>query len=113
MSNIDIQGIIDDLKVGAIDAARQVASSMLQEAAKDATAFVSMATPAIMRYLDLAIAQKITLDEFKSLMLGLVDLAKMAALTEAGLAEVEIDRTRNALLKTVTSLAIGTVSKLI
>jgi hypothetical protein len=109
--NFDIKSIIDDLKIGAIDAARSVAVSMLHEAAKDAADFITVALPSIERYVILWLTKQISEAEFKSLMIGLFELAEMKGLTEAGLAEMEVDRTRNAILKTVTTIVIGAASK--
>ena len=111
--SFDLTTIVDDLKLGAIDAAKGVAASMLAEAAKDATEFVEMSLPALARCTTLYLTKQITEDEFKSLVLGLRDLAEMNALTLAGLAEIKIDETRNAILKIVSNIAIGAASKFI
>jgi len=110
--SFDISGILGNLAQGAIDAAKQVATNMIKEAAADAIAFLNVALPTLSRYVDLLASKQITPEEFKSLMLGLKDLATMAALTQAGLAEIEVEKTRNAILKAVTSVAIGAVSKI-
>ncbi len=113
MNPIDVNSIIDELKIGAIDAARKVAVNMAHEAAIDATAFVTIALPSIGRYLGLYASKQISEDEFKSLMLGLLQYAEMTGLTQAGLAAIEVDRTRNTVLKTVTDIALGAVGKII
>lgn len=113
MSLFNIDDIVKDLEQGAIQAAQEVATNLLKEAAKDASAFISMASPRLTRYISLFIARQITLEELKSLLMGLLDIAQMTALTEAGLAEIEVDKTRNAILKTVTGLVVGAVGKII
>lgn len=112
MSLFDISSILDDLEQGAIDSAKSIAAGLVEEASSDAVNFVTKALPEISRYISLFLSKQISLDEFKSLMMGLLDLAEMNGLTEAGLAEIEIDKTRNAVLQTVTSLVTGVVSKL-
>lgn len=105
--------LLDNLKAGAIEAAKKVALGFVKEGAADAEAFVEMAWPAIQRYLNLLLSKQITEDEFRSLVLGLRDLAEMKGLTAAGLVAIEVDRTRNAILKTITSIAIGAVGKML
>ena len=108
---MDFSSLFSKLEEGAVDAAKNVAINALQEAAKDAVEFVKMATPSITRYLMLLMKSEISQEEFKSLIMGLKDLAQLAGLTQAGLAAIEIEATRNAILKTVTSIALGSISK--
>jgi hypothetical protein len=110
--SFDINGIFKDLESGAIDAARDVAINELKIAAHDAIDFVSAALPALGRYLNLLVDGKISEDEFKSLVYGLRDLAELNGLTQAGLTAIQIDQTKNAILKTVTSIALGAISKI-
>lgn len=111
--SFDISGILGNIFQGAIDAAKEVAQKMIKEATADATEFVSAILPALGRYVELLASKQITIEEFKSLMMGLKDLGQMAALSQAGLAEIEVDKTRNAILKAVTGIALGAVSKLV
>lgn len=113
MSNFNVYSIVDDLKLATSEAAKEVLRGMGKEATEDAFAFVEMALPAMARYSSLYITRQITEDEFNSLVLGLRDLAQMSALTLAGLAQIKIDETRNAILKTVSNIAIGAASKFI
>lgn len=109
--NFEINSILKELELGAISAAQNVATTMLKEASKDATEFVSMAVPSTTRYLQLLIDRQIDSDEFKRLMGGLLSIAKMTTLTEAGFGGIEVDKTRNAVLKSVTDIALGAASK--
>lgn len=111
--NFNITSILGDLEKGAIDAAKEVAIEQLKEAAADAIDFVKVALPAISRYADLYLSNRITADEFGSLMAGLGDLAEMNGLTQAGVAAVKIDETKNVILKTITSIATGAITKII
>lgn len=111
--SFNITSILGDLEKGAVDAAKEVAVDQLKEAAADAIDFVKVALPAISRYADLYLSNRITADEFGSLMAGLRDLAQMNGLTQAGLASVKIDETKNVILKSLTSIATGALSKII
>lgn len=113
MSIFNFDDIIKELQDGAIEAAKSVAVKMLEEAESDAKEFISLAAPSIGRYMELLISQKISFDEFKSLMMGLLDLAKMNALSLGGLAEIEVDRTRNTMLKVVTEMLGNVAGKFI
>lgn len=104
---------IDDLKKGAITAATSVAADMAKEAEIDAIEFVKLAAPSISDYFFLYNEKKITEAEFHDLMKGLLVLAKMSGLTLAQVAAIKIDETRNAVLRAVTSIALGTVDKLL
>lgn len=111
--NFDITNIADDLKRGAVDAAKEVAKNFLVESAADAVEFVSKSLPYLERYMKLYLDDKINADELKSLVLGLKYLAEMNALTVAGMASIEIENTRNTILKTITSIALGSIKSII
>lgn len=101
-----------DIEAGVLEAAKTAGLAFIKEASVDALAFIGRSGASIERYAVLFIKREISLDEFKSLMLGLKDLAEMSALTEAGLAAIDVDNTRNAILRAVTSVALGAVSKI-
>lgn len=105
--------ILTGLQEGVMDAVKQVLTNFIPEATEDVTAFFASSAGRIERYVKLLVTSQITLGEFKSLILGLRDLAELTALTQAGLAEIEIEKTRNTILKAVTSIAIGAVGKAI
>jgi hypothetical protein len=109
---MEILDILGDLQKGAVAAAKDVAIGSLKEAANDAIDFVEKALPSLNRYFDLLLRKDLTEDEFKSLVLGLRDLAEMTGLTMAGLAAIKVEETRNSILNAVTSVALGAVAKL-
>lgn len=111
--SFDISSILGNITQGAVDAAKQVATNLVKEASSDALDFVRLAAPSIGRYVDLLAANQITVEEFKSLMMGLKDLAGMFALTQAGLVAIEVDKTRNSILKAVTGIAMNAIGKVI
>ena len=108
-----MNSFFEELKNGAVEAAKSVAVGMAKEASADAIAFVSMAAPSIGRYTEMLSSSQITPDEFKSLMGGLLVMAKMQGLTLAQATLIKIDETRNAILKAVTNVALGAVSKIL
>lgn len=120
--SFDIKSILGNLEQAVIQASGDSLQNLkdstvanfedlLKQAAGDAIAFVSSAVPFLGKYTDLYIQKLITSDELESLILGLKDLAEMNGLTQAGLAAIQIDNTRNSILKVVTSTLIGAVSK--
>lgn len=111
METFDISNIVGELVQGSVNEAKAAGVSFLKEVAADAAAFVQSAIPLLSRYIDLVITNQISLDEFKSLLLGLRDLAELKGLTAAGLAQIELEATRDALLRGVTSVALGVAEK--
>lgn len=111
MSPIDL--ILEDLKKGALESAKEAGAKFVKEARKDGLEFVEKSAPKIGRYLDLLLRKEITEEDFKCLMIGLKDLTQMNALHAAQLAAIEIDKTKDALLQTVTSIALGAARRLV
>jgi len=108
--SLDIPAILTEIKNGAIDAAKQtVLNTLTSEAVQDAEVFVASSVDKIERYIRLLLSSQITPEEFKSLLMGLKDLAEMNGLTVAGLAAIEVEKTRNAVLNAVTSIAMGAI----
>lgn len=110
---IDFSSIIGLVFQGAIDAAKKASSEWAKEATQDAMAFVNSSLPKIGRYVDFLADGEIDSEEFKSLMMGLKDLAELAALTQIEKSEIKIQETRNAILNAVTNVVVGAVSKAI
>lgn len=108
-----LDGLIQNIAEAALEGAKEAGSRFLPIAIGDAKAFVADAGPKLVRYFDLLAEGKITRDEFDTLVKGLADLAAMRGLTEAGLALVEVEKTKNSILKAVTSVISSTITKLI
>ncbi len=104
---------VKQIEENALDAAKEILKEMSADVSKEVSDFILAAAPAISRYVTLLINKSISMDEFKDLMLGIARFAQMKSLTEAGFAAEKVDATRNAVLKTVTNLVVGSVSKLI
>jgi len=93
------------LKAGAVDIAKAEGKEFVKEATKDGKQFLDDLKDDLVRWTKLVEEKKLTKDEFKFLVNGQKDLAKMHALTQAGMAAVRIDRMRVALVDLVIKAA--------
>jgi len=110
---IDFQTLLKTIESGVIEAAVKDATAFAEQTAADAAAFVAASTVSISNYVSLYIAKSITADELKTLLLGLGELAEMKGLTEAGLAEIEIEKIRDAALQALASIVGAAVKSAI
>jgi hypothetical protein len=108
-----LQSILSDIENQTLDAAKTAGKAAMTAAISDTKDFLVQALPRLERWFQALLDKNITEDEFKSLLLGLKDLAFVNALTVAGIAEIEIDKTRNTILQTLTSVASSAAGKLI
>jgi len=108
----DIGSILEQLEKGAIAAAQEAGTEFLKEAAADATDFVTKAVPSMSRYTQLLVSKQITVDEFRALMNGLLDVAEMKGITAAGASLVRVDKTRNAITRAALDIILGSISKI-
>lgn len=74
-------------------------------ARRDAEAFLAATRADLERWGQLLAAGELTPDDFQWLVKGRVDVAKMAALKQAGLAKARLDGFKRALLATVVGTA--------
>lgn len=107
-----MDNIIEKLKDGVIDAVKVVGSEFIEQAKADGIDFVKAGAPSLLRYFQLYASAQISQEELKSLVFGLKDLAEMKALTLAGMTAIQVDKTRNTIFQTVTSIATGAIAKL-
>lgn len=110
---IDFSQLLKEIEQGVIAAAVQDATAFAEQAAADAAKFIAASTASIAKYITLYANGQINGDELKSLLLGLGSLAEMQGLTEAGLAEVEIEKIRNAILSSLASIVGSAVGKIV
>lgn len=75
-------------------------------AAKDANSFLEDTRADLERWTRLLARGELSRDEFQWLLSARLDLAKMVALKQAGLAKVRLDRFRKSLLDALTSTAL-------
>jgi hypothetical protein len=105
-----IKELLEQLRMVAVDAAVDVAKGFGAPAAKDAVEFIGHAGEDLARYATLRMKSEISESELGDLVRGKGALATMKALTIAGLAQIEIEKTKQAILNAVTA-AIGTAAK--
>jgi hypothetical protein len=76
------------------------------QALADGSAFLKAVKDDLERWTTELAEGKIMQDEFKSLIIGQENLAKMEALKQAGLAQVRLDEIRNGILNIVVDTAL-------
>ena len=101
---IDWDNLLHEIETGVLEAAVKDAEAYAAQAMSDAAAFVAASTIRIAKYINLYTTEQITSDELKSLLLGLGSLAEMAGLTQAGLAEIELEKIRDTMIQTLVSI---------
>jgi hypothetical protein len=75
-------------------------------AAKDANSFIEDTRADLERWTRLVAQSELSADELRWLLSGRLELAKMVALKQAGLAKVRLDAFKKGLLEAVTSAAL-------
>ena len=101
---IDFSVLLKEIESGVVAAAIKDATAFVEQTAADTATFVAASTASIAKYISLYSAGQITADELKSLLLGLGDLAAMDGLKAAGLAEIEIEKIRDAAIQALVSI---------
>jgi|CXWL01.1.fsa_nt_gi hypothetical protein len=101
---------IETVKTGTAEIARQEASRFVDEVRRDGMSFLSDSQVMLMRWTDQLAKGTLEKDDFEFLVKGLRDLAKMQALTEAGLAAAKIDRIRVAIERLIVDSAMKLIA---
>jgi len=101
----DFDEFLDVLKDEIVDLAKTHLEEARGLAVQDAEAFLDESKDDLKRWTHLMEAGTLSEADVKSLVRGKKDVAEMKALKQAGLAAVEIDRFRNALLDRVVGTA--------
>ena len=99
----DLKELLDALKKDLTGIAKEAGEDFKEELIKDGQAFIKKSKEDLERWMILAAEGRLTKDELEYLINGKKDLAEMEALKQKGLAEVKIDKMRNALLNSVIS----------
>lgn len=105
----DIDALFDALKEEVATLAETHLQALRDEAFQDGTDFLERTQEDLERWTRLLEEGDLSRDEFESLVRGRKDLAEMEALKQAGLAAVEADRFRDALVDRVIDTAIDVV----
>lgn len=101
----DFDDFLDTLKDELFDLAADHLDDFKDQAVDDVEEFLDGAEEDMRRWTTLLAEDKISEDDFKSLVKGQKDLAQMEALEQAGLAAVELDRFRENLIDRVAGVA--------
>lgn len=109
MATIDFSQLFDTLKTGIKKIAADQFSDFLQLAIKDGEQIITDLKGELEKWTKQLVSKEMTKDEFEYCVLSGVDLLKMVALKDAGLAQVKIDSFKSA----VSSLIINTAGSLI
>jgi len=107
---IDWNNLLHEIETGVLNAAVKDAEIYAAQALSDAAEFIAASTESVAKYIGLYTTEQITASELKSLLLGLGELCELQGLTQAGLAEVELEKIRNTILQTLISI-VGTAVK--
>ena len=103
-----LDDILDEIKGGIADLAKKSAKGFVEEARRDGEAFLGEIQEDLGRWVDLLGKKKLSPKEFKVLLEFNRDLAKMKALTRAGMAKKRVQDLANGIVdlvaKTVTRL---------
>lgn len=101
----DVEPFLDALRDELVDLAENRLQSARDAAIQDGEAFLASSKEDLKRWSRLLAEGKLSEEEFQSLVEGKKDLAETTALKQAGLAAVEIDRFRQALIDRIVDTA--------
>lgn len=101
----DFNDFLDTLKDEVVDLAADHLDALQDEAVQDSKQFLEESKEDLERWTKLLEEGEISKKDFKSLVKGQEDLARMEALKQAGLAAVEVDRFRKNLFDRITGVA--------
>ncbi len=101
----------DDFFSGVVDGVKDIAKgdlkSLLDAGREDAEAFLENSKTQLKRWTEKLAAGTLDKEEFTDLVEGRVELAKMFALTQAGISAARIQRFRDKLIKLVIDKAFS------
>jgi len=106
---LDFDAFFKELKDGVAEIAQKEEVNFIREASSDGAAFLNAVKADVKRWAKQYAEGKLSKEEFEFLVKGKKDLAKMDALTRAGLAAIRVERMRAAMI----DLIITTAGKLI
>lgn len=103
MSKFD--DFLDAVRTGVGSLAKDTLKGAVNQAKADAEAFLKRSEEDLKRWTKLLATGELSKDEFEGLVKGLKSLAKMHALTLAGISIIKINRFRNAVINLVIDAA--------
>ena len=102
---VKFDDLLDELKDGLVKIARTEAVGFFDQARADGQAFLTALEADLKTWTQQLAADQLSIGDFTFLVRGKQDLAKMAALTQAGLAAVRIDKIRSAMIELIITVA--------
>lgn len=105
----DFDKFFRELKAGAVEIAKAEATDFVKEASGDGKTFLDAMKADLKKWTKQYAEGKLSKEDFEFLVKGKKDLAKMEALTQAGLAAIKVDRIRVALIDLVITAAFKLV----
>ncbi|MBL8895641.1 MAG: hypothetical protein JNJ53_13645 [Rhizobiales bacterium] len=105
MSKFD--DFLDAVRSGVGDLAKDTLKGVINQAKEDAEDFLKRSALDLKRWSDFLATGELSKDEFEGLVKGLKSLAKMHALTVAGISIIKINRFRNAVINLVIDAAFS------
>ncbi len=106
-NTINFPNIINDIKNGILDLAKITVSNYIKDAKKDGQALLTLIKTDLERWTNQLVAGNITTKDFEWLLNAQKDSIKMAALEQAGIAQIRIDQFKGSVL----NLIVDTVFK--
>src|SRR3954465_14589486 len=101
---------IDSIKDSVLEALKGLAVDNLPAIEKAALEFAAASVGKLTRYSTLFLSGAIDSDEYEDLMRGLGDSAELSGLMQAIQIGTKADETKNTIVKTLSSLALGALS---
>jgi len=102
---LDFDRFFKELKTGMVEIAQKEATDFVKEATSDGSAFLNAVKADLQVWTKQYAQGKLSKDDFEFLVKGKKDLAKMEALTQAGLAAIRVDRVRMAMIDLIITAA--------
>ncbi len=109
MVQFDLKSLIDTLKQGVIDLAKNTLKDYEQQASTDGQQIVDCMKDELQSWSEDLKSGKIDSDDLKDLIAGQEDLFKMEALEQAGVAAIEIDKFKSSLIDLVTNTLLSII----
>jgi hypothetical protein len=109
MAKIDINGILKSIEDQAKALAQQKIKDYSQQALADVKSTLQDSKDDLQRWVEELVRGDIDKDEFESLVQGQIDVAKMQALKQAGLAQVQIESFVNGVIDIIVNAAFSAI----
>ncbi len=106
---IEWNNLFDTLRKEITTLAGNTLTGYAREATADAKDFLDTSKADLKNWVTLYAQGNISKDDLRDLILGQKDLSQMVALKQAGLAQISIDRFRNAMIEKVVTTITGTL----